>query len=80
MTVSDLSKDSNGNTFGHTFSLKSLSAGTGTLTVTLIHEPTKPNDGNLSTAGGATDIAASFSSYRVKNFLMRATNQTGSFH
>lgn len=60
MTVSDLSKDSKGNTFGHTFSLKSLSAGTGTLTVSLLHEPTKPNDGTLSTAGGATDIAASF--------------------
>lgn len=60
MTVSDLSKDSKGNTFGHTFSLKNLSAGTGTLTVTLIHEPTKPNDGKLAGAGGATDIAASF--------------------
>ena len=60
MTVSDLSKDSKGNTFGHTFSFKSLSASSGKLTVTLIHEPTKPNDGNVSTAGGATDIAATF--------------------
>ena len=60
MTVSDLSKDSTGNDFGHTFSIKSLSASSGKLTVTLIHEPTKPNGGNLSTAGGATDIAATF--------------------
>lgn len=60
MTVTDLSKDSKGNDFGHTFSIKSLSAGSGKFTVTLIHEPTKPNGGNLSTAGGATDIAATF--------------------
>ena len=60
MTVSDLSKDSKGDDFGHTFSIKSLSASSGKLTVTLIHEPTKPNGGNLSTAGGATDIAATF--------------------
>jgi hypothetical protein len=31
----------------------------GTLTVTLRHEPTKPNTG-LGDAGGETDIAATF--------------------
>ena len=35
-------------------------AGSGTVTVTLIHEPMKPNDGTVDTAGGSIDIQTSF--------------------
>ena len=34
--------------------------GSDTLTITLKHEPTKPNDGTLASAGGETDIEVSF--------------------
>jgi len=52
--------DSEGNPLGLTFNLTTSSAGSGTFTVTLRHEPTKPNDGTLSGAGGSTDIDATF--------------------
>lgn len=32
----------------------------GNLTVTLRHEPTKPNDGTLNGAGGETDVQVAF--------------------
>tara|TARA_B100000900_G_scaffold90902_1_gene74248 strand:+ start:13528 stop:14073 length:546 start_codon:yes stop_codon:yes gene_type:complete len=51
--------DSNGNPLGVHFELVAGSAGSGTLTITLVHEPEKPNDG-LSTAGGETDIEVTF--------------------
>ncbi len=41
------------------FTLTTGVAGTGTLTFTLRHEPTKPNTG-LSDAGGETDITVTF--------------------
>lgn len=53
--------DSLGNPLGLTFNLTTSSAGSGTFTVTLRHEPTKPNDGTLSGAGGETDIETTFS-------------------
>ncbi|WP_412560990.1 type 1 periplasmic binding fold superfamily protein [Winogradskyella sp. MIT101101] len=54
--------DGNGNPLGVNITLNSGSASTGnTLTVTLKHEPTKPNDGTANGAGGETDIEASFS-------------------
>ena len=51
--------DGNGNPLGTEFSLDAGNASTGTLTFTLRHEPTKPNDG-LGDAGGETDISATF--------------------
>jgi hypothetical protein len=52
--------DGNGNPLGLSFTLTTGDAGTGTLRVTLRHEPKKPNDGSLADAGGETDIAQSF--------------------
>ncbi|NKI32196.1 type 1 periplasmic binding fold superfamily protein [Croceivirga thetidis] len=53
-------QDGNGNPVGLSFALVTNTAGAGTLTVTLRHKPTKPNDGTLAGAGGETDIAATF--------------------
>ena len=52
--------DSNGNPVGTQFVLAPNAAGSGTITITLVHEPAKPNDG-LDTAGGSIDIQTTFS-------------------
>lgn len=52
--------DGNGNYLGLSFSLSTTSAGQGTMTFTLRHEPLKPNDGTLSGAGGETDLSVTF--------------------
>lgn len=52
--------DGNGNPLGLSFSLSTTSAGQGTMTFTLRHEPLKPNDGTLSGAGGETDLSVTF--------------------
>ncbi|WP_313790933.1 type 1 periplasmic binding fold superfamily protein [Allomuricauda sp. SCSIO 65647] len=54
-------EDDDGNPVGLSFDLVTSTAGAATLTVTLRHEPTKPNDGTLAGAGGETDITATFS-------------------
>lgn len=51
--------DENGNPVGIDFNFTTGDAATGTLTVTLLHELAKPNDG-LASAGGDTDIAVTF--------------------
>tara|TARA_Y100000766_G_scaffold63815_1_gene53135 strand:- start:577 stop:1122 length:546 start_codon:yes stop_codon:yes gene_type:complete len=51
--------DSNGNPLGVMFVVAPYSTGSGSLTITLVHEPTKPNDG-LGTAGGSIDIQTTF--------------------
>ena len=51
--------DSNGNPVGTQFVLAPLGAGSGSVTITLVHEPAKPNDG-LDTAGGSIDIQTTF--------------------
>ena len=51
--------DSNGYYLGTEFTLVAGAASSGTLTFTLIHEPTKPNTG-LEDAGGGADIIATF--------------------
>ncbi|GAA0713763.1 hypothetical protein GCM10009430_05980 [Aquimarina litoralis] len=48
------------NPVGLAFELVTTVASTGSLTITLRHMPTKPNDGTLADAGGDTDIAQSF--------------------
>ena len=53
-------QDDDGNPVGLIFTLSTGDAGTGSLTVTLRHEPKKPNDGTLADAGGETDIAQTF--------------------
>ena len=52
-------EDENGNPVGLSFTLTTGTASSGSLTFTLRHEPTKPNDG-LENAGGSTDIEKSF--------------------
>ncbi|PQJ23214.1 type 1 periplasmic binding fold superfamily protein [Tenacibaculum sp. SG-28] len=56
--------DANGNPLGLSFTLTTNAAGTGTLTVTLRHEPNKDaagvSDGDITNAGGSTDIETTF--------------------
>ena len=52
--------DANGNPVGIEFTISMEQPGDATLSVTLRHEPTKPNDGTLTGAGGETDIAQTF--------------------
>jgi len=61
MAVEYNDEDGDGNPLGLEFSLTTGDAGSGTLQITLRHEPTKPNDGSLADAGGETDIAQTFS-------------------
>ncbi len=53
-------EDGDGNPIGLSFVLTTGDAGSGTLQITLRHEPKKPNDGSLADAGGETDIAQTF--------------------
>ncbi len=48
------------NPVGIAFTLTTTDASSGTLAVTLRHEPKKPNDGTLADAGGETDITQTF--------------------
>ncbi|WP_430408907.1 type 1 periplasmic binding fold superfamily protein [Kordia sp.] len=59
VTTANFNLDGNGNILGTTFNVTTGAASTGSYTVTLRHEPTKPNTG-LADAGGETDISASF--------------------
>lgn len=59
-TIVYADEDGNGNPLGILFNLSTLTAGPGTLTVTLRHQPKKPNNGTLADAGGETDIAQTF--------------------
>ncbi len=52
--------DTNNNPLGTNLNIITANSSTGTLTFTLRHEPTKPNDGTLDGAGGETDITATF--------------------
>ncbi len=53
--------DGNGDPVGLSFVLITQEPGNATLSITLRHEPIKPNDGTLEDAGGETDIAQTFS-------------------
>lgn len=59
LTTSNFNLDGNGNILGTTFEVTTGAASAGSYTVTLRHEPTKPNTG-LADAGGETDIEATF--------------------
>lgn len=59
ITTANLNLDSAGNILGTTFDLTTGAASTGSYTVTLRHEPTKPNTG-LADAGGETDVSTTF--------------------
>ncbi len=59
LTIEKTDTDANGNLLGIETSVVTGNVGTGTITVVLIHEPTKPNTG-LSNAGGSTDVMITF--------------------
>ncbi len=48
------------NPVGIETSLSTGAAGSGSLTIVLKHEPTKPNDGTAANAGGSTDVQVTF--------------------
>jgi len=60
LTITKTDTDGNGNPLGVETSLTTVGAGSGTLTIVLKHEPTKPNDGSSSSAGGSTDVEITF--------------------
>ena len=59
VTTSYDDEDDNGNPVGLRFKLNAGSPSDGDFTVTLRHQPTKPNNG-ISDAGGSTDIEETF--------------------
>jgi len=62
--------DSNGSPVGLAFTLTTNTATTGNLTITLRHEPSKSasgvSDGDITNAGGSTDIQITFSGIIVQ--------------
>ena len=60
LSITKTDTDDNGNPLGVETSLTTVGAGSGTLTIVLKHEPTKPNDGSSSSAGGSTDVEITF--------------------
>ena len=60
ITVNYLDVDENNLPVGLETELTTTNAGTVDLTVTLIHEPKKPNDGTLADAGGSEDVSVVF--------------------
>ncbi|MBU2928903.1 type 1 periplasmic binding fold superfamily protein [Winogradskyella psychrotolerans] len=61
ITITKEDADVDGNPIGIETTFTTGEAGTGTLTIELIHEPTKPNDGTSASAGGSTDVEVTFS-------------------
>lgn len=59
-TITKTDKDGNNNPLGIATTVTTGAAGTGTLTVILKHEPTKPNDGTAAGAGGSTDVEVTY--------------------
>lgn len=63
-TFDYLDFDGNDNPLGLEFTLTTSTAGTGSIIITLRHEPNKDaagvSDGDITNAGGETDIAATF--------------------
>jgi hypothetical protein len=60
LTISKTDVDGDGNPLGLETSLASGAAGSGSITIVLKHEPTKPNDGTSASAGGSTDLEVTF--------------------
>ncbi|MDC0177194.1 type 1 periplasmic binding fold superfamily protein [Polaribacter sp.] len=61
ITINKTDTDTEGNPIGIETTLTTGAAGTGTLTIILKHEPTKPNDNTSTNAGGSTDVEVTFS-------------------
>ena len=60
LSIEKTDVDEDGNPVGIATSLVTGDAGTGTITIVLKHEPTKPNNNNSADAGGSTDVEVTF--------------------
>ncbi|MFV9551531.1 type 1 periplasmic binding fold superfamily protein [Algibacter sp. PT7-4] len=60
ITITKDDTDDDNNPIGIETTLTTGDAGTGTLSIILKHEPTKPNDGTSAGAGGSTDVEVTF--------------------
>lgn len=60
LSITKSDTDANGNPIGIETMLTTGNAGSGTLTIILKHEPTKPNNGSSDAAGGSTDAEVTF--------------------
>jgi hypothetical protein len=69
-TIAYNDADGNGNPIGIAFTATTTAAATGNLTVTLRHEPNKSatgvSDGDITNAGGETDIQVTFTGINVQ--------------
>lgn len=61
ISIEKTDEDKDGNPVGLATTLTTADAGTGSFTIVLKHEPTKPNGNDLSVAGGSTDAEVTFS-------------------
>lgn len=60
LTITYEDEDANGNPIGLKTKLNTLAAGTEVLSISLKHNPKKPNNNTLADAGGETDIQVQF--------------------
>ncbi|TMM31418.1 type 1 periplasmic binding fold superfamily protein [Polaribacter aestuariivivens] len=60
VTINKTDVDGNDNPLGIKTTLTTGNTGTGSLTIVLKHEPTKPNNGTADNAGGSTDLEVTF--------------------
>jgi hypothetical protein len=60
LTITKTDVDSGNNPLGLSTTVDTGSAGTGSLTIVLKHEPKKPNNGTVADAGGQTDVEVTF--------------------
>lgn len=60
LSIEKTDTDGNGNPLGIETSVTTGSDGAGTITVTLVHEPTKPNNNTVLGASGSTDVQVTF--------------------
>ncbi|WP_452596793.1 type 1 periplasmic binding fold superfamily protein [Pontimicrobium sp. MEBiC01747] len=69
-TIAYADQDGNGNPIGISFTATTTAAATGNLTITLRHEPNKSaagvSDGDITNAGGETDIQVTFTGVNVQ--------------
>ncbi len=69
-TIAYTDMDGDGNPVGLTFTVTTTTAATGNLTITLRHEPNKSatgvSDGDITNAGGETDIEVTFTGVNVQ--------------
>lgn len=60
IAINKTDTDEDGNPVGIETTLTTGTAGSGTITIILKHEPTKPNNNTAADAGGSTDVEVTF--------------------